>query len=205
MVDSSDDVSRLHNKYSITLVTPSSYWLSLVISMLIMACVITMSHVWYGIGSISQIAPYLAGGLVVLGITQIIDSRLIAKKEYSKALHQSLYGSLLWALILLSGLAAVRVLSLDAPPVQYVGIGMMIFVAFRLGMLTTTLGVPARKAWAHCHTATSCSIYCNDSIWIHGVNTCKAGSTSSIIWIWWCTLGSPFVSIRVQMVIFIKC
>ena len=25
---------------------------------------------------------------------------------------------------------------------------MMIFVAFRLGMLTTTLGVPARKAWA---------------------------------------------------------
>ena len=41
-----------------------------------MACVITMSHVWYGIGSISQIAPYLAGGLVVLGITQIIDSRL---------------------------------------------------------------------------------------------------------------------------------
>ena len=148
MVDSSDDVSRLHNKYSITLVTPSSYWLSLVISMLIMACVITMSHVWYGIGSISQIAPYLAGGLVVLGITQIIDSRLIAKKEYSKALHQSLYGSLLWALILLSGLAAVRILSLDAPPVQYVGIGMMIFVAFRLGMLTTTLGVPARKAWA---------------------------------------------------------
>ena len=51
-------------------------------------------------------------------------------------------------MILLSGLAAVRILSLDAPPVQYVGIGMMIFVAFRLGMLTTTLGVPARKAWA---------------------------------------------------------
>ena len=48
MVDSSNDVSRLHNKYSITLVTPSSYWLSLVISMLIMA---SMSHVWYGIGS----------------------------------------------------------------------------------------------------------------------------------------------------------
>ena len=57
---------------------------------------------------------------------------------------------LFWQLVLnrLSGLAAVRILSLDAPPVQYVGIGMMIFVAFRLGMLTTTLGVPARKAWA---------------------------------------------------------
>ena len=68
-------------------------------------------------------------------MVRIIDSRLIAKKEYSKALHQSLYGSLLWALILLSGLAAVRILSLDAPPVQYVGIGMMIFVAFRLGIL----------------------------------------------------------------------
>ena len=159
MVDSSDDVSRLHNKYSITLVTPSSYWLSLVISMLIMACVITMSHVWYGIGSISQIAPYLAGGLVVLGITQIIDSRLIAKKEYSKALHQSLYGSLLWALILLSGLAAVRVLSLDAPPVQYVGIGMMIFVAFRLGDAYDYIGCSSKKGVGHCHTATSCSIY----------------------------------------------
>ncbi len=148
MVDSSDDVSRLHNKYSITLVTPSSYWISLAISMAIMTCVITMSHVWYGIGEIAQIVPYLVSGLGILGITQIIDSRLIAKKEYSKALHQSLYGSLLWALILLSGLAAVRILSFDAPPVHYVGLGMMIFIAFRLGMLTTTLGVPARKAWA---------------------------------------------------------
>ncbi|MDI1495402.1 MAG: Membrane protein [Cenarchaeum symbiont of Oopsacas minuta] len=148
MVDSSDDVSRLHNKYSITLVTPSSYWISLVISMVIMSCVITMSQIWYEIGEITEILPYLSAGLVVLAVTQVIDSRLISKKEYSKALHQSLYGSLLWALVLLSGLAAFRILSYESPPAHYIGLGMIIFVAFRFGMLTTTLGVQARKAWA---------------------------------------------------------
>ena len=145
-----DDVSNIHNRFSLTLINPSSHYFSLV-SSLIVAAVISLAtyfgyfsdlennEVWYRL-------PIVVG---VLALTQLLDTRFTKKKEYSKSLHSSLFGSLLWVVTLLMGLLASIVLSKETS-LFFVTFGMFLFVSFRIGIYTTTLGVSIKKAWAIC-------------------------------------------------------
>ena len=145
-----DDVSNIHNRFSLTLINPSSHYFSLV-SSLIVAAVISLAtyfgylsnlennEVWYRL-------PMVIG---VLALTQLLDTRFTKKKEYSKSLHSSLFGSLLWVVTLLMGLLASVILSKDTS-LFFVTFGMFLFVSFRIGIYTTTLGVSIKKAWAIC-------------------------------------------------------
>ena len=145
-----DDVSNIHNRFSLTLINPSSHYFSLVVS-LIVAAVITLtvyfgylSHldtnqVWYRI-------PMVLGVLVVV---QLLDTRFTKKKEYSKSLHSSLFGIMLWAATLLVGLGASFALSKE-PSLFFIVFGLFMFASFRIGIYTTTLGVSLKKAWAIC-------------------------------------------------------
>ena len=145
-----DDVSNIHNRFSLTLINPSSHYFSLV-SSLIVAAVISLAtyfgyfsdlennEVWYRL-------PIVVG---VLALTQLLDTRFTKKKEYSKSLHSSLFGSLLWIVTLLMGLLASIVLSKETS-LFFVTFGMFLFVSFRIGIYTTTLGVSIKKAWAIC-------------------------------------------------------
>jgi len=82
----------------------------------------------------------------VLLVTQKIDAGLIRNKEYSKALHMSLFGNMSWLAISLMGIAANVVLAKPELSFMYVTEGMIIFTSFRLGLLTTTLGLSMRKS-----------------------------------------------------------
>ncbi len=83
-------------------------------------------------------------------VTQYLDSRFIRNKEYSKALHMSFFGNFLWLGIILMGIASWSVLAKDTLSLLYVVEGTMLFASFRIGILTTTLGVSLRKAWLIC-------------------------------------------------------
>ncbi|MGI9565504.1 MAG: DUF2070 family protein [Nitrosopumilus sp.] len=145
-----DDVSNIHNRFSLTLINPSSHYFSLAGS-LIAAAVISLAtyfgylsyiegdEIWYRI-------PAVIGVLV---LTQLLDTRFTKKKEYSKSLHSSLFGNMLWVVTLLMGLLASVILSKE-PSLFFVTFGMFLFASFRIGIYTTTLGVSIKKAWAIC-------------------------------------------------------
>jgi putative membrane protein len=149
MTESHDDVSKIHKRYSLTLLTPSSRYHSLIFSTIAASilCIITLFSY---LGRQDELAFRLPLLIAVLLATQYLDSRFIKNREYSKALHLSLFGNVMWVGIALSGIAASAILSKQELPLFYVAEGMMIFASFRIGIFTTTLGTSMIRAWALC-------------------------------------------------------
>lgn len=147
MEKSSDDVSNIHNRFSLTLINPASHYFSLAGSLAISAVITAIVYFGY-IGTDENWfrIPMVIG---ILALTQLIDTRFTRKKEYSKSLHASLFGNLLWVAVLLMGLLASVVLVKDTS-LFFVTYGMFLFASFRIGIFTTTLGASIKKAWAIC-------------------------------------------------------
>ena len=148
MEKSSDDVSNIHNRFSLTLINPASHYFSLAGSLVIAAVITATVYFGYHLDS-DEIWFRILGVIGILALTQLIDKQFTRKKEYSKSLHASLFGNMLWIAVLLMGLLASVVLAKDAS-LFFVTYGMFLFASFRIGIFTTTLGASIRKAWAIC-------------------------------------------------------
>jgi putative membrane protein len=147
MQKDSDDVSNIHNRFSLTLINPSSHYFSLVASLIVGTAITVTTYLGYLGSEDFWFRILLVVG--VLAITQLIDTRFTKKKEYSKALHASLFSNLLWMATLLMGLLASFVLSKETS-LFFVTFGMFLFASLRIGLFTTTLGASIKKAWAIC-------------------------------------------------------
>jgi len=147
MDKSSDDVSNIHNRFSLTLINPSSHYFSLIGSLAIAAFITVTTH--FGYLDSDEIGFRILAVMGVLALSQLIDTRFTRKKEYSKCLHASLFGNLLWIATLLMGLLSSFVLSKETS-LFFVTFGMFLFASFRIGIFTTTLGANIKKAWAIC-------------------------------------------------------
>lgn len=148
MAESHDDVTNIHRRYSLTLLNPTSRYQSLIIS-IITATITSFVILFAYLGKADEITFRLPAVIAVLIVTQYLDSRLIKNKEYSKSLHMSFFGNLLWLAIILSGIASAAILSKELS-IFYVTEAMMIFASFRIGILTTTLGLSLKKALVIC-------------------------------------------------------
>ncbi len=147
MKKSEDDVSNIHNRFSLTLVNPSSQYFSLVVSLLVASVIAAIIHLLYlGTDELWFRIPIV---LATLGVVQLIDIQFTKRKEYSKSLHASLFGNLLWLLTLVMGIAASIVLSKELS-LFFITFGMLLFASFRIAIFTTTLGTNIKKAWAIC-------------------------------------------------------
>ena len=150
MEKESDDVSNIHNRFSLTLVNPSSHYFSLVVSLIVAAVTVLATYFGYlnnvGFEENWYRLPLVLGVLV---LTQLLDTRFTKKKEYSKSLHSSLFGNMLWTVTLLMGILSSIVLSKEIE-LFFITFGMFLFASFRIGIYTTTLGVSLKKAWAIC-------------------------------------------------------
>jgi putative membrane protein len=148
MEQESDDVSSIHNRFSLTLVNPGSHYFSLAASLgvgLVIVLATYLGHLnnlnleefWYRI-------PMVLG---IMAIMQLLDIKFAKKKEYSKSLHSSLFGNMLWVVTILMGLLSSLVLSKETS-LFFITFGMILFASFRIGLYTTTLGASLKKAWA---------------------------------------------------------
>jgi len=145
-----DDVSNIHNRFSLTLVNPSSHYFSLVASLGVGAVIVLATYLGYfNNGYLDQIWFRLPAVIVVLALIQLLDAKFAKKKEYSKSLHSSLFGNMLWVVTILMGLLASLVLSKETS-LFFITFGMILFASFRIGIFTTTLGANLKKAWAIC-------------------------------------------------------
>ena len=148
MEQESDDVSNIHNRFSLTLVNPGSHYFSLAASLGVGLVIVLATYLgnlnnlnleefWYRI-------PMVLG---IMAIMQLLDIKFAKKKEYSKSLHSSLFGNMLWVVTILMGLLSSLVLSKETS-LFFITFGMILFASFRIGLYTTTLGASLKKAWA---------------------------------------------------------
>ena len=148
MEQESDDVSNIHNRFSLTLVNPGSHYFSLAASLGVGVVIVLATYLghlnnlnleefWYRI-------PMVLGVMVIM---QLLDIKFAKKKEYSKSLHSSLFGNMLWVVTILMGLLSSLVLSKETS-LFFITFGMILFASFRIGLYTTTLGASLKKAWA---------------------------------------------------------
>ncbi len=148
MEQESDDVSNIHNRFSLTLVNPGSHYFSLAASLGVGLVIVLATYLgnlnnlnleefWYRI-------PMVLG---IMAIMQVLDIKFAKKKEYSKSLHSSLFGNMLWVVTILMGLLSSLVLSKETS-LFFITFGMILFASFRIGLYTTTLGASLKKAWA---------------------------------------------------------
>ena len=141
-----DDVSKIQKRYSLTLLNPSSLYMSLVISIAIAGIMAAFTTVTY-LETSDVIFPilYVVGALVG---TQFLDVLFSRHKEYSKSLHVSLFGNALFFVSTIIGFGAMMLFAKDGLDLFYVTIGMFVFASFRIGIFTTILGASLKKAWA---------------------------------------------------------
>lgn len=147
MEKAEDGVSNIHNRFSLTLINPSSHYFSLVVSLLVATGITAIAHLIY-LGT-DELWFKIPAVVATLGVVQLIDTKFTKRKEYSKSLHASLFGNLIWLLTLVMGIAASVVLSKEIS-LFFITFGMFLFASFRIGIFTTTLGVSIRKGWAIC-------------------------------------------------------
>ena len=143
-----DDVSSIHNRFSLTLVNPGSHYFLLAASMGVGLVIVLATYFGYlnnlNIDEFWYKIPMVLG---MMAIMQLLDVKFAKKKEYSKSLHSSLFGNMLWVVTILMGLLSSLVLAKDTS-LFFITFGMILFASFRIGLYTTTLGASLKKAWA---------------------------------------------------------
>ena len=141
-----DDVSKIHDKYTLSLINPSSHYISLAASIVIAGLIGAFTASTY-LGMTDLLYPTL-GVIAALVGTQFLDILFAKHREYSKSLHVSLFGNSLFFVSTLIGYGAMGLFEKDGLDLFYVTMGMVVFASFRIGIFTTILGASLKKAWA---------------------------------------------------------
>jgi len=148
MTENADNVSNIHRRYSLTLLAPSSPYLSLFVSVVVASLLILLAELAY-FENYDKFFIHVFVAIGVLLVTQIIDACLL-HTEKSKVRHISGFGSLLWLVTALGGLISVPVFSKPELLPIYLTEGMFLFAGFRIGIFTSVIGAKVKLAWAIC-------------------------------------------------------
>ncbi len=148
MTEYHTDVSRIHKRYFLTLLNPSSFYFSLSLSIVFSSLIVVLVGFFYL--ELENIFLPLVSVIGVLLVTQLLDSRFTKNKEYSKSLHLSMFGNALWLLTIVVGIVSLIVLNRTDFSLLFVTEGMFLFTSFRIGIFTTVLGASLKKAWLVC-------------------------------------------------------
>ena len=186
MTESSNDVSKIHKRYSLTTFTPTSYYVSLVIAVVVACVIVAVSSINY-FNSSATLEYSIPLTVAILLITQIIDKKIL-KTEYSKSIHMSAFGNLLWLVTILCGVLSVYVFSKPHLSTIYVIEGMFLFASFRIGIFTSVLGVKLKTAWATCliQPLTMFLAFVPSSLWLQMFSDPKTIEYAIVF----CVLGS---------------
>ena len=105
----SDDIQSIHKRYSFTLINAAAFYVSLIFSVVTAAIISTLAILNYlQYGEILFTIPIV---IAVLLVTQYTDSRFTKHKEYSKSLHMSLFGNVLWLITVVGGIVGAFIVS----------------------------------------------------------------------------------------------
>jgi putative membrane protein len=148
MTESADDVSRIHKRYTLTTFTPTSHYVSLAISIAVACVIAAVSYIDYfkSTDNLIMAIPITVGALVT---TQFLDPKIL-RTDYSKSIHMSAFGTLLWLVTILCGILSSYVFSKPQLLPIYITEGMLLFASFRIAIFTSVLGARLKTAWIVC-------------------------------------------------------
>jgi putative membrane protein len=139
----SDSVTNIHKRWSFTRISPFSYKISLAISLLTAAIIITLSYIYDAQKSQNNLAVYLTsalGAIVALNFLDFIALYGTPINKISKTFHVSAFGNLLWSATLLTGIVLDFLFSKYPNSAGYFLEGMLLVVSFRIAIFTSVFG-----------------------------------------------------------------
>jgi putative membrane protein len=145
-----DDVSNIHRRWSFTTMGPSSYRVSYAIWLGCAAVVIVASHLYHLEAGLNGLAIYLPLGFAALVGSHFLDYLALhgtPVNKLSKVAHVSAFANGLWALTVVTGIAADLVFA-KPPGMEYIIAGMMLAAGLRIGIFTSVFGAGTGRAIA---------------------------------------------------------
>src|SRR5574341_567160 len=108
---SEDSVTRIHNRFYLTMLSPESHLTSLLISFACASVIIVFSYVYYLNLPLQNLAVVLPLALAVLYAAMMIDFvilRNLPVAKLSKIHHSNAFANLLWLVTIAFGIAAAN-------------------------------------------------------------------------------------------------
>jgi putative membrane protein len=137
-----DDVSNIHRRWSVTRINPSSSKVSYSIWIACAVIIVVVSHTYNLQAGITGLAVYLPLSLAALVGSHILDYialRGTPVHKFSKIAHVSAFANVFWSLTLLLGVASDYLFS-KSPSIDYIILGMLLAVGFRIGLFISVFG-----------------------------------------------------------------
>jgi putative membrane protein len=145
----SDSVSNIHRRWSFTRINPSSYKISYIISLISATIIISISHVHIFRTDHISFQIYLFLGLIVITLTIFLDYFLLRGtplNKITKVFHISAFANLIWAIIMILGIASEIFLNKKGDSANYIIEGMSLSIGLRIGIFTSVFGAGIYKA-----------------------------------------------------------
>jgi putative membrane protein len=144
-----DSVSNIHKRWTITRLNPSTYKISVSVTIAAAALIVTLSFL-YGL----YVAERNYFVSLVYGITAAIALSLLdylslhgtPTNKISKMYHITAFGYLLWAVVLASGIGLDSLFGYKRDSNIYLLEGMLVVVGFRISILTSVIGARLVRA-----------------------------------------------------------
>ncbi|MFQ5921152.1 MAG: DUF2070 family protein [Nitrososphaerales archaeon] len=148
---SEESVSRIHGRFYLTLISPASHITSLLISFFCASILVVLAYAYYLELPIEDLVFVLPLSLAVLYAGKMIDYALLKRLPVTtlpKVYHTAAFASALWLFTAILGLASATIWGGGDPGFHFLIVGMLLVVAFRIGIFASVFGASLGRAVA---------------------------------------------------------
>lgn len=144
-----DDVTSVHNRWSLTRINFSSYKISIVISIVFSIIIIILFHLYLIHSTFEKIFIHIALGVASLILTDLLDFILLRGNpinKLSKIFHLSAFSMILWSSMIIFGIVSDMIFNKNIPVYAYILEGFFLSSGLRIGLFSSVFGVKLWKA-----------------------------------------------------------
>ena len=143
---SEDSVTDIHRRWYFTLLNPSSYKTSAIISIISSLAIICINHVSF---SVTELLIHLILNVVIITVGFVLDLFLLRgtpTNKISKVIHVAAFSNSLWLTTILLGVVANIIFNKNASILSYSIGGLFIASGLRYGIFTSVFGAKMSKS-----------------------------------------------------------
>lgn len=144
----SDSVSNIHRRWTFTRINPSSYRISLFISIFCFSIITAISS--FSTSFTIQNLVFLIGSVLVTLFSIYLDFKLLSgtsNNKFTKASHVSAFANLLWLITIIVCIGADFVVNDSSVNLnEYLLLGMIFSIGFRIGIYKSVFGASYLRA-----------------------------------------------------------
>ena len=144
-----ESVNKIHKRFYLTLINPSSHLTSLSISFFCASIIIVLSHVYYLNSSFQNLVVVLPLSLAVLYAAKMIDFAILRSApvaKLTKIYHIAAFANILWLITIALGIASAAVFGRSEIHFRFIVEGMLLAAGLRIGIFTSVFGASLPKA-----------------------------------------------------------